>query len=95
MTWVDPLAALVLAGVADHRGETARAMALLVSAEDGFTAADMGLHVACVRRRRGELLGGDMGRSLVDTADAWMTGQAIKNPQRMTAMLAPGRWRAP
>jgi serine/threonine protein kinase len=91
MAWGDPLAALLLAGVADGRGETASATALLVSAEDGFTAADMGLHAACVRRRRGELLGGEAGRGLVARADAWMTGQNIRNPERMAAMLAPGR----
>jgi tetratricopeptide (TPR) repeat protein len=92
--WADALAALILAGVARDRGETARATALLVSAEDGFTAADMGLHAACARRRRGELLGGQAGRDLVDAASTWMTGQSIKNPERMTAMLAPGRWSA-
>jgi tetratricopeptide (TPR) repeat protein len=92
MAWGDPLAALLLAGVADGRGENASATALLVSAEDGFTAADMGLHAACVRRRRGELLGGEAGRDLMARADAWMIGQKIRNPERMAAMLAPGRW---
>jgi hypothetical protein len=31
---------------------------------------------------------------MVAAADTWMGGQAIKNPERMTGMLAPGRWRA-
>jgi hypothetical protein len=54
----------------------------------------MALYVAVARRRRGELMGGDVGRSLIDTANAWMIGQSIKSPERMTAMLAPGRWSA-
>jgi serine/threonine protein kinase len=92
--WGDPLAHLIRAGAASTRGETERALGLLESAEAGFAAADMALHLAATRRRRGELLGGDAGRDLVDAADTWMSGQAIKNPERMTAVLAPGRWRA-
>jgi hypothetical protein len=38
------------------------------------------------------LLGGDEGRALVEAADAWMRGELILNPERMAAMLAPGRW---
>ena len=90
--WGDPLAHLIRAGAASTRGETERALGLLESAEAGFAAADMALHLAAARRRRGELLGGDAGRGLVAAANAWMSGQAIKNPERMTAMLAPGRW---
>lgn len=92
--WGEPLALLLQAGAAATRGETERALALLESAEAGLSAADMALHAAGARRRRGELMGGDAGRELVAAADAWMTGQSIRNPERMTAMLAPGLWRA-
>ena len=76
------------------RGETEAALRFLESAEAGFTAASMALHAAAARRRRGELMGGDAGRALVSGSDAWMTAQAIKAPERMTAVLAPGRWRS-
>jgi hypothetical protein len=92
--WGNPLALLLRAGAAATRGDGDDAITLLDSAETGFGAADMALHAAAARRRRGELMGGDAGRSLVASADAWMSGQKIKNPERMTAMLAPGRWRA-
>jgi eukaryotic-like serine/threonine-protein kinase len=92
--WGDPLALLLRAGAAATRGEPERAVPLLESAEDGFVAAEMALHTAAARRRRGELVGGDAGRSLLASADSWMSSQGIKNPARMTAMLAPGRWRA-
>ena len=92
--WGDPLALLVRAGAAATRGEDEPALRFLQSAEAGFGAAAMALHAAATRRRRGELMGGDTGLELVAAADAWMTGQSIKNPGRMTAMLAPGRWRS-
>jgi hypothetical protein len=84
----------VQAGAAATRREAKRAQGLLESAERGFTAADMALHAAVTRRRRGELMGGEAGSDLVAAADAWMSGQAIMNPARMAQMLAPGRWRA-
>jgi hypothetical protein len=92
--WADPIAFLLRAGAAATRGETARSLALLEPAESAFTAADMALHAAVTRRRRGELMGGEAGSDLVTAADAWMSGQDIVNPARMAQMLAPGRWRA-
>ena len=92
--WGDPLAALIRAGAAATRGETEAALRFLESAEAGFTAASMSLHAVAARRRRGELMGGDAGRELVSASDTWMTAQAIKAPERMAAVLAPGRWRS-
>jgi hypothetical protein len=92
--WGDPLAHVLRAGVAAARGRTDAAVQWLESAEAGFGAADMALHAAAARRRRGELVGGDAGGSLVASADGWMAGQGIRRPERMTAMLAPGKWRA-
>jgi len=88
------LALLVQAGAAATRGEAARAQGRLESAEARFMGADMPLHAAVARRRRGELMGGEAGGQLVAAADAWMSGQEIMNPTRMTQMLAPGRWDA-
>jgi hypothetical protein len=52
----------------------------------------MSLHVMVARRRRGELLGGAAGEALVQQADTWMAGQAIRRPARMADMLAPGAY---
>jgi hypothetical protein len=93
--WGDSLALLLRASVAAARGAPETAVSLLESAEAGFGAADMTLHATAARRRRGEVVGGDAGATIVASADAWMAGQGIRRPDRMTAMLAPGRWRAP
>lgn len=90
MPWGNPLAWLIRASVASIRGKVEDAVALLASAETEFEAAGMALYTAAARRRRGELIGGDQGKSLIEAADIWMTGQQIKDPSRMTAMLAPG-----
>jgi eukaryotic-like serine/threonine-protein kinase len=60
----------------------------------GDTDTDMALYAAATRRRRGQLIGGTEGRTLIETADTWMARQNIRNRERMTAMLAPGGWPA-
>lgn len=88
--WGDALALLVRAGAAAARGEVDAASRLLITAEQALMALDMALHAASARRQRGLLMGGEDGRRLVTDADTWMTGQRIRNPARMAAMLCPG-----
>ena len=38
-------------------------------------------------------MGGDDGRGMIAEADAAMEGEGIADPQRLSAMLVPGRWR--
>jgi len=97
MAYATPWAPLVRAGIAVTQGrkDDPRALSLLREAISGFTAADMALYAAASRRCLGVLVGGDDGRDLVRAADAWMTSESIKNPARMTAMLAPGFGRLP
>ena len=88
--WGNGLGMLVSAGVAARRGDAARACALLAAAERALVPADMPLYAAAARHRRGELSGGDEGLRLIAEADAGMRSQLIREPARMTAMLAPG-----
>jgi tetratricopeptide (TPR) repeat protein len=90
--WGNPLAALVRAGVAATEGDHARALVLVSDAQRHLAAADMALHAAAAGHRRGLLLGGDEGRAVRAAAEAWMAAQSIRNPDRMAAMLVPGRW---
>jgi tetratricopeptide (TPR) repeat protein len=83
-------AKLARAGIAATRGDRDRAALLLRDAASGFDAADMALYAAAARRTLGKLVGGDEGRVLVERAEAWMRAETVKNPARMTAMLAPG-----
>ncbi len=90
MPWADPMSALLLAGAAQVSGDRTQCRKLLRRAERGFEAAEMGLYVAVTRRRLGEVLADDLGQGLIEEADAWMQGQGIERPDRMTQMLAPG-----
>ena len=91
--WGAPLAALLQAGIASHRGDRVATLQRLASARAGFEAADMSVYAAAAARRCQGLLVGDAdGGVLVAEADTWMKSEGIRNPERMTAMLAPGRW---
>lgn len=86
--WAD----LILAGVEATRGRVAVAINYLSSAEIKLAEADMMLYAAAASHRRGELLTSDEGSELIKQAEDWMIAQQIKNPARMTDMLAPGSW---
>ena len=90
-SWAAPVGASIRAGAADLAGQPDQALHHFESAEAGFRGVDMHLFAAAARRRRGFLIGGEEGRALVSEADAWIHAQDIRNPERMTAMLAPGK----
>jgi hypothetical protein len=90
MPWSDPLAALIRAAVASARGDESQSISLLSEAVDGFDLADMSLYAVASRRRLGQVMGGERGASLIAQADEWYAIQDVKNPARMTNMLAPG-----
>jgi hypothetical protein len=88
--WAVAHARLLRAAVATSRGDRPSAIRLAAEAVRGFDAADMALYAAAARRRQGELLGGRAGQDLAAAAEAWMDGQHVRNPRRMTGLVAPG-----
>jgi eukaryotic-like serine/threonine-protein kinase len=81
MPWTVALGKLVLAGVASFQNRS-EALRLLLAAEPEFVAADMRIHAAVTRARRGELIGGSEGQALVGGSE----GQAL-----VVAALADAR----
>jgi hypothetical protein len=90
VAWAQALAQLVRAGVAASRGDGAGAAGWLRDAAARCHEAGLGLYEAAARRRLGQLLDGEEARRLVAQADAWMAGQKVVCPERMTALLVPG-----
>ncbi len=89
--WCGALATILEAGIARREGRHAEALRLMAEAEARCTEAGMALHAACARWRRGQWLGPrrDDGRSLIEDAEAWMRGQGIRSPARMTDAQMP------
>ncbi len=83
-------AALLRASLAAARGRPEDALGPLEAAAQGFDAAEMALHAACARRRKGQLLGGDEGQALIAAADEALRSQGIRAPARWAALYVPG-----
>ena len=90
MHWSAPLALLLRAGIASIRGDLDGAAHILRQAATSFDEADMALHAAISRYHLGQLLGGDEGAALHETARDALLERQIRNPAAMAACLAPG-----
>jgi serine/threonine protein kinase/tetratricopeptide (TPR) repeat protein len=82
-------ATMIRGGLAAYAGDRGRAQELLERAARMFHDCNMNLCAMAVRRRLGELRGGEEGQGLVSQADGWMTGQTVQNPPAMTALFLP------
>ena len=85
-----PHIGLIRAALAFQSHRVDDAIALLDRAAAVFEREAMALHAAAARRRMGQLLASHSGQAVMEEADAWMAAQGVKNPARMTDLLAPG-----
>jgi hypothetical protein len=84
------LASLLQAGLDNLDGDTAGAEACLRQAVQELERLETLLYANAAKLRLADLIGGEEGAALGAAAMQWMADQGIKNPPRMTAMLAPG-----
>ncbi len=90
--WIAMLAAMVDALLENASGHREPAIAALLEAIQRAEDTDTLCYVAPARYRLGELLGGDEGRALVETATEAISAEGIRNPARWVAFYLPGRW---
>jgi tetratricopeptide (TPR) repeat protein len=90
MHWSTPIARLLQGGIASVEGNEPLAVQCLEAALAQFERAEMQWYAAVTRRRLGELRRDERGQVLLDHASSWMALQGIKDPIRITRMLAPG-----
>lgn len=81
---------LLLAGASARRGNLDDAVSHLARCATAATGLRMPFHVAIANRRRGELIGGDEGSALIAAADTALRAEAVKSPERIVALYAPG-----
>jgi hypothetical protein len=90
--WARALALLMTAMAENAAGNHAAAVDALRSGIDVATATNTMLYAVPARHRLGEMLGGDEGTKLVQTALDAMASQDIRNPARWLALHMPGQW---
>ena len=88
--WALAFAELLRAGLAARRGDDALALGRLSSAVRSFDRLGMAMHAATARWRYGELLGGSAGQAQREQAATWFAAAGVVEPDRFTALHAPG-----
>lgn len=90
--WMRARANLLEAALWSLRGGRDRAQALLRSAAEDFAEEGAELYLEATRFRLGQLVGDQQGQDLRIAAESALRTQDVRRPERMVAMLAPGRW---
>jgi hypothetical protein len=68
---------------------SSESLARLVASEDAARAVGLRAFAVVAQRRRGERLPGDEGRALVAAADAALSAEGARAPERLGALLLP------
>ncbi len=90
LAWCRPAAEMLRAGVSTLRGDDERARRQLEAAERGLRDADTIGLATVAKYVRGQIVGGDPGRVLIEESRDWMEEQGIVNPQGIVRFYAPG-----
>jgi serine/threonine protein kinase len=81
---------LLKAGASAARGQCDASVRHLRQAVELAEQHDLMLLRAVSLRRLAETIGGEEGERWMRKAEEWMAREGVRNPERMTAMLAPG-----
>ena len=86
----EPRIRLVRAGIELRRGERDTALSLLEAVlSDPGDAPDAPFLIACAERRKGELVGGELGDALVTRSELALRAQGVHNPAAFVRLFAP------
>ncbi len=88
--WALALAQLLRAGIRRSAGDLDGARRGLEQAVASLDSAGMLLYAAAARRHLGRLRADSEGRAQVALADEFFRSQRVRNPARLSAILAPG-----
>ncbi len=91
LSWSKGLSCLIRACTATLDEQPTLAADLLATAAREFDSAGFELYAVACRYRRGQLLAPAAQNSLLE-AMGWMEKEGILRPDRMVAVMVPGRW---
>lgn len=80
---------LIAAGIALARGDEARAIASLEGSEQSLSFLDTHGMAQGARWIRGQMMGGDEGDEVRDSAARWLQAKGVRDPGRFTQMWLP------
>ncbi len=83
------LAAFLEANASLAAGDTASASGGLAQAAEQLERTGQVLLARVADAQRGQLVGGEEGRSLTAAASAWLQDQGVRNPENFMRMLSP------
>ncbi|HEX4446658.1 MAG TPA: protein kinase [Polyangiaceae bacterium] len=92
--WAGVCAHMVMAAVENALGNRDDAIAALRAALSESESTDTLIYAVMVRLRLGELLGGDEGRALAQSAADELRAQGTTEPERWVGLYLPGKWTA-
>lgn len=93
-TWGNALASLVLASIADIRGQKEQAINYLVDAEVGFETTQMELYLAVCLYRRSQLIETSEKEALQKRSMDWFAKERFVDAEKIINMSAPGQWKS-
>jgi hypothetical protein len=92
LPWTGVLGSMAHASLANAAGDRDAAVQHLRAAIVAADGADMALHAASARYRLAGLVGKDEAAAFAKAAAAAMRARDVRAPERIVAMLLPGRW---
>ncbi len=81
--WVRPIIDRLTAGISEADGDKDAAIASLQAAAIGFDYLGFRICSATARRRLGQLLGGEKGQQLTDSAQQILLGESVQCPEKL------------
>ncbi len=87
-SWAIAESQMIRAGLAEWHGDRPKAIELLDVASRTLESLELGQIAPAARRQQGVLMGGARGRALIEAADAQMSGQGCRAPEKIVRMWA-------
>jgi tetratricopeptide (TPR) repeat protein len=94
MPWVETLTRTVAAATENASGDREATVSALRALIASAAKTDMATHASVGRYRLGEVLAGDEGAALLESARCALASEGVRDAEATAAIYLPGRWSA-